>query len=293
LRIQKVGMIVEGTIKDDTWNEKGYQGLLEIGEMFDVSVHYKENVKTKEETIAAVKDFAKDGVNLIFGHSNIYGQSFTELSSEFSNVHFVYFNGGYFEENVTSLNLNSQAMGFFAGMVASEMTGTKKVGIIAAYEWQPEIEGFFEGVKYQKADTKVHIDFVNDWNNDGDAQKVYEAMRNEDVDVFYPAGKPFSEEIIERASSDDIYTVGYLTDQSDHEEPTVLTSTIQHVHKLYVYAAEQFNKDSLEGGIMSFGFQDEIITLGEFSPNVPKSIQMKVERQVDKYIKTNLLPHEQ
>lgn len=293
LHIQKVGMLVEGSVNDNSWNEKGFQGLLGVGKKYDVSVYYKERVKTKQETLEAVKKLTQDGVNLIFGHSNIYGQYFSEVAREYPDVHFVYFNGGYFDENVTSLNLNSQAMGFFAGMVAGEMTETNEVGIIAAYEWQPEIEGFFEGVKYQKSEVKVHIDFINDWNNKDSEQQVYELMQEINVDVFYPASELFSSEFVEMASQDGLYTVGYLTDQSEENQDTVLTSTIQHVNKLYDYAAEQFNQQSLEGGIVSFGFQDDIITLGEFSPNVPKALQKKIQRQVDKYIETNLLPHEQ
>lgn len=292
LHIQKVGMIVEGTINANPWNEKGFQGLLAIGKDFDVSVYFKENIQTQEETLETVKKFVNDGVNLIFGHSNIYGKYFSEIAQEYPNVHFVYFNGGYFDDNLTSLNLNSQAMGFFSGMVASEMTQTNEVGIIASYEWQPEIEGFFEGAKYQNSNTRVHIDFVNDWSNKDNEQKVYETMRDKNVDVFYPAGESFSLGIVESAKKDGRYTVGYLTDQFD-DEGTVLMSMIQHIDKLYISAAEEFNKQSLEGGIISFGFQDDIITLGEFSPSIPKSLQIKIQRQVNKFIETNLLPHEQ
>lgn len=292
LHIQKVGMLIDGTISDNPWNEKGFQGLLAIGQNFDVGVYYKEDIYTKQETLDAVRRFTKDGVNLIFGHSSVYGKYFSEIAKAYPNVHFVYFNGGYFDDNITSLNLNSQAMGFFAGMVAGEMTQTNEVGIIAAYEWQPEIEGFFEGVKYQNDDTKVQIDFLNEWNDEKNAKQVYEMMREKNVDIFYPAGESFSAEVVENANEDGIHTVGYLTDQFD-EESLVLMSMVQHVNKLYIYAAEQFNKQSLEGGITSFGFQEEIVTLGEFSSQVPKSLQRKIERQVENFIETNLLPHQQ
>ncbi len=292
LHIQKVGMLIDGSISDNPWNEKGFQGLLAIGKEFDVGVYYREDIHTKQETLDAVNKFINDGVNLVFGHSNIYGKYFSEIAKEYPNVHFVYFNGGYFDENVTSLNLNSQAMGFFAGMVAGEMTQTNDVGIIAAYEWQPEIEGFFEGVKYQKEDTKVHIDFLNEWNDEESAKQIYEKMKGKNVDIFYPAGESFSKEIVDNTNEDGGYTVGYLTDQFD-EESSVLMSMVQHVNKLYIYAAEQFNTQSLEGGITSFGFQDGIVTLGEFNSEVPKTLQLKIRRQVDKFIETNLLPHQQ
>ena len=295
LHIQKVGMLVDGMVSDNPWNEQGFQGLLAIGEEFDVGVYYRENIQTKEDTVEAVSRFAKDGVNLIFGHSNIYGKFFSEIAKDYPHVHFVYFNGGYFDENLSSLNLNSQAMGFFTGMVAGEMTQTKQVGIIAAYEWQPEIEGFFEGVRYQTDDTKVQIDFLNEWNDEKNIAQIYEKMREKNVDIFYPAGESFSAdlvEIIENEQDDHMHIVGYLTDHFD-EDSSILMTMIQHIDKLYMYAAEQFNTESLEGGITSFGFQDGIVTLGEFSSEVPKMLQMKIGRQAEKFIETNLLPHQQ
>src|SRR5690625_2373891 len=295
LHIQKVGMLVDGMVSDNPWNEQGFQGLLAIGEEFDVGVYYRENIQTKEDVVEAVSKFAKDGVNLIFGHSNIYGEYFSDIVKDYPHVHFVYFNGGYFDENLSSLNLNSQAMGFFAGMVAGEMTRTKQVSIIAAYEWQPEIEGFFEGVKYQQDDTKVQIAFLNEWNDEKNTKQIYEQMREKNVDIFYPAGESFSTELIEIVESEigeSVYAVGYLTDSID-EEGSILMNMVQHVDKLYTYAAEQFNTESLEGGITSFGFQDGIVTLGEFNAKVPKTLQLKIKRQIDRFIETNLLPHQQ
>src|SRR5690625_3445017 len=71
LHINKVGMIVEGSI-DEEWNQKGYKGLEAIKDKYDVNVLYEENVKTENETMAAVDQLVHDGANLIFGRSINY-----------------------------------------------------------------------------------------------------------------------------------------------------------------------------------------------------------------------------
>src|SRR5690625_6130500 len=107
LHINKVGMIVEGSI-DEEWNQKGYKGLEAIKDKYDVNVLYEENVKTENETMAAVDQLVHDGANLIFGHSNHYGRFFVDLAEEYPDVHFVYFNGGYFnDQDRKSTRLNS------------------------------------------------------------------------------------------------------------------------------------------------------------------------------------------
>lgn len=290
--IQNVGMLIDSTIEGQAWGEKGYDGLMGIEETYDVNVFYEENVVTKQDIVRAVDEFVLDGVNLIFGHSSIYGRHFAEIADDYPDVHFVYFNGGYFAENVTSYNFNAHAMGFFAGMIAGKMTTANQVGIVAAYEWQPEIEGFFEGVNYQNPASDIRMDIINDWNDTKSAVEIYESMKNDDVDVFYPTGDMFSRRIIQAASNDNLYSVGYVEDQSEIGGELVLTSTIQHVDKLYELAAEQFNNGDLTGTVKAFDFQDEAITLGEFSPEIPDDFQKDINEAVQAYMETGLLPNE-
>ncbi|MGP4106671.1 BMP family ABC transporter substrate-binding protein [Virgibacillus sp. L01] len=292
--LQKAGMLVETSIHDQPWNKKGYQGLLEIEEEFNVDVYFKEGVQTEQEIAKAVDELVNQGVNLIFGHSSTYGKYFKDISTAYPDVHFVYFNGGEFGEDLTSLNFNSHAMGFFGGMIAARMTETGNVGVVGAFEWQPEIEGFYEGAKYQNPEVEVHLNYVNSWNNNTDiALKKYEQMQSNNVDVFYPTGDTFSASIIKRASEDGLYAIGYVTDQSDIAEETVLTSTLQHVEKLYVLTAEKFNEGELRGGVLTFDFKDEVISLGKYNPDVPEEFKDKMNEAVEEYKETGLLPNEQ
>ncbi|HAM79851.1 MAG TPA: BMP family ABC transporter substrate-binding protein [Ornithinibacillus sp.] len=290
--LYKAGMIVEGSIDDNPWNSKGSDGLLAVKKKFKVEIEVIENVKTEEEISKAVSELVNNGVNLIFGHSSTYGESFYELSRNFKDIHFVYFNGNYYNSNLTSMTFNSNAMGFFAGMLASEMSSTNEVGIIAAYQWQPEIEGFYEGVKYQNPNTNVNMEFIYDWNDKEVAINAYQKMKAKGVDVFYPAGDAFNEDIIKQASIDNLYAIGFVTDQFKVEPNTVLTSTVQHVDQLYLLAADMFNKGKLQGQIMSFDFKDDYITLGEYSPNVPKYFQTKLNESIEHYQETGLLPNQ-
>ncbi|WP_377558869.1 BMP family ABC transporter substrate-binding protein [Ornithinibacillus salinisoli] len=290
--LQKVGLLLEGEIDDQSWGEKGYQGLLSIKEEYDVDVEYKEEVLTEQEVKDTVKEFVRDGVNLIFGHSSNYGKTFFEISNEYPDVHFVYFNGTYYNDNVTSLTFNSHAMGFFAGMLASEMSQTNQVGIIAAYQWQPEIEGFYEGVKYQNPTTDVQMSFIYDWNDYQIALEMYENMKEQNVDVFYPAGDAFSEQVIKRASDDGLYAIGFVSDQYEIDPNTVLTSTVQHVDRLYNVTAEKFSKGELEGDIQTFDFKDDYITMGEFSPEVSEEFQDALNNAIEQYIDSGFLPNQ-
>ncbi|KGX92681.1 transcriptional regulator [Pontibacillus halophilus JSM 076056 = DSM 19796] len=291
-QVHKVGMLVENTIHDQVWGQKGYKGLLDIKEELGVDVYFKERVRTDEEVRKAVQEFADKGVNLIFGHSATFGPYFEQLQEAYPDVRFVYFNGNQQGEQMTSLTFEGHAMGFFGGMVAGEMTESNQIGVIAAYEWQPEVEGFYEGVKHQNPEAEVNIQYVHSWEDQERALMLHDRMTKDGTDVFYPAGDGFNVPVIERIKHEGQYAIGYVSDQANLGKSTVLTSTIQHVDRLYLLAAKRYDEGELPTGILTFDFEDEVISLGTFSPVVPKAFTKEITNSIERYRDTGALPNE-
>jgi len=290
--LQNVGMLFETTTDNNPWSNIGYESLLEIEKEFNTDVFYHEDIRTEKEVILAVDEFVKDGVNLVIGHGNFYGDYFVDITETYPDVHFVYTNGAIYNRSVTSLNFNSHAMGFFGGMVAGEMTESKEVGVIAAYSWQPELEGFYEGVKYQQPSANIHMDFVNDWNNEEEALEIYDNLKKSGVDVIYPVGNGFSKAVIQAAAADNIYSIGYIADQHELAPESVLTSTIQHVDDVYMDIAKEYNKGDMVGDTRIFDFQDDLISLGTFNEVIPEDFEREMMEAIEEYKETDLLPNE-
>ncbi|MGJ7919579.1 BMP family ABC transporter substrate-binding protein [Neobacillus sp. LXY-4] len=289
-KLNKVGLLVPETINDQVWGTKGYKGMLKIQSKFDVDVFYKEGMNSKNLVERAVEEFDQKDVNLIFGHGNEYAEYFNELADQYPHIHFVSFNGDAKQKNTTSLNFSSYAMGFFGGMVAGHMTKTNKLGVIAAYEWQPEVEGFYDGVLYENKDASVTISYVGHWDDDQRALKLLDLMVKDKTDVIYPAGDGYNVPLIEKIKENNIYAIGYISDQSDLGESTVLTSTVQHVDKLYEMVAQQFVDGKLTSGNAYFDFQDGVISLGKFSRLVDSKFKEKLNADIETYIETGKLP---
>jgi transcriptional activator of comK gene len=289
---QKVGLLVPDTVSDQVWGTKGYKGLLRIQTEYDLDVYYKEGIHTDSSIKKAVEDFHKDGVTLIFGHGSEYAQTFNSISSDYPNIHFVCFNSEAQGENVTSLNFEANAMGFFGGMVAGHMSKTNNIGIIAAFEWQPEVDGFFEGVLHENPDARVWIDYTQDWDDPDKALAILDNMIEQEVDVVYPAGDGFNVPIINSLKEKGLYAVGFVSDQSDLGENTVITSTVQHVPALYELVARRHFTGELDSGNLYFDFKDDVISLGKFSPLVSKEYQENIHNQIEEYKNSGLLPNE-
>ncbi|MEW8970263.1 MAG: BMP family ABC transporter substrate-binding protein [Mesobacillus sp.] len=291
-KVEKVGLLVPETINDQVWGTKGYRGLLQIQSSLGVDVFFKEGMNSQKVVEDAVREFDRQGVNLIYGHGNEYAAYFNKISSEYPDIHFISFNGDAREGNTTSLNFKAYAMGFFGGMVASYMSETGRVGIIAAYEWQPEVEGFYDGAMFENKDMKVDIRLVGHWDDEKKALDVLDDVLAEGADVIYPAGDGYNVPVIERVKDRGLYVIGYISDQSDFGESTVLTSTVQHVDDLYELTAEKYNNGELKSGNLSFDFQDGVISLGKFSPQVDSNFRERIGTYINTYKETGKLPNQ-
>lgn len=290
--LDKVGVLLPHPVDDQGWNSKGYQGILRVQSSLDVEVLMKEDVRSKPDIEETVLSFVEDGAGLIIGHSHLYADVFMDLKDQFQDIHFVSFNGEVEGDNITSLHFDGYAMGYFAGVLAGEMSETGVTAVIAAFPFQPEVDGFAAGVVYQNPDNTVEIKYVNSWSDSEKAIEFFDAMKAEGADVFYPAGDGYHVEVVEEVKREGLYAIGYVGDQSDLGESTILTSTVQEVEKLYEYVAEAFNSGELETGNKYFDFADGVITLGGFSQDVSEETQVWLKDMVDHYIETGELPHQ-
>ena len=291
--LHKVGLLVPETINDQVWGTKGYKGMLLIQSHFDVDVYYKEWMNSKVLTEKAVEEFSHKGINLIFGHGSEYAEYFNEIAPKFPNIHFVSFNGNATAKNTTSLKFEGYAMGFFGGMTAAHATKTNKIGILATYKWQPEIKGFIDGAKYENPNVHVFRQYVGNWDDTDRALNLLDKLIGQGTDVVYPAGDRYSVPVIQKLKEKGLFAIGYVSDQSVLGKDTVLTSTVQHVDKLYAAAAKRFAEGKLPPGNMYFDFQDGVISMGKWSPVVDKSFRKRINREIEIYTKTGKLPNQQ
>jgi transcriptional activator of comK gene len=289
--LENVGLLVPETINDGVWGTKGYKGLLSIQSDHEVDVFYKESMINDTSIEQAIQEYKKDDVNLIFGHGSEYANIFNELSNEFPDIRFISFNGNAQEKNTTSLKFNGYAMGFFGGMTAAHHTETNKIGVIAAFDWQPEVEGFVDGAKHQNKEVEVVVEYTKDWNDKESALDRLTSLLREDTDVVYPAGDGYNVAVIEELKERGLFAIGYVSDQSDLGESTVLTSTVQHADKLYGVVADKFSEGELPSGNLEFDFKDGVISLGKFSPLISDDFKTAMNQHVKQYIDTGKLPN--
>ncbi|WP_414051149.1 BMP family ABC transporter substrate-binding protein [Macrococcus animalis] len=288
--INSVGFIFPDSIHDQTWSTEGYKAMLDIVQEYDTNFYIQENIDTDDKTRVILNQLMQRDVSIVYGQGSQYEKLFNEYAVKYPKVHFVFTNGKSEHKNVTALNIEAYSMGFFAGYLASHESKTHNVGVIGAFDYQPEIIGFRDGAHFENDRTVVQATFVKTWGYHSDATLITKKMIENDVDIFYPAADGINTEVMGVVKDYDRKAIGYISDQS-YLGDYVIASTIQDISKLYQDIAKDYSEGRLVGGTKYFGMRDDVTGVKSFSPLVTSETEEKMNQIMEDYIIKDVLPN--
>lgn len=288
--IKSVGFIFPDSIHDQTWGTEGYKAVLDIVQQYDTNFYIQENINTDKETRVVLNQLIQRDVSIIYGQGSEYEKVFNEYAAKYPDIHFVFMNGKSLHKNVTALNIEAYSMGFFAGYLASRESKTHQVGVIGAFDYQPEIKGFMEGARFENRNTVIQASFVKTWGYHSDAGLIAKKMIENKVDIFYPAADGINNDVMSIVKEYNRKAIGFITDQS-YLGDFVIASTMHDISKLYQDIARDYTKGVLTGGTKYYGMQDDIAALKMNAPMVDAKTETKIKSLIDNYKATNRLPN--
>lgn len=288
--INSVGYLSKESIHDQTWGTEGYKGILNIIQTHDANFFIQENLKTDRAVMDTIRQFAERDVNIIYGQGSEFEAVFNQAAVKYPKMHFVFLNGESRAKNVSSLNIEGYAMGFFGGMLAAHESKTKVLGIVGAFRGQPEIDGFIDGAYYEDKSIKVKSKYVNTWGYNRDAQTyTIELIDKEHADVIYPAADGTNRDVMEVVKARNKKAIGYISDQS-YLGDFVIGSTTQNISKLYSDIADDYYEQRLKGGNKKYGMNNNITNL-EISKAVDEVYAKALESDIQRFKVTGILPN--
>ncbi|MDJ1109078.1 BMP family ABC transporter substrate-binding protein [Macrococcus caseolyticus] len=288
--IRSVAYLSKESVHDQTWGTEGYKGLLNIIQTYDANFFIQENLKSDKAVMDTIRQFAERDVNIIYGQSSEFESVFNLAAVKYPKMHFVFLNGESRAKNVSSLNIEGYAMGFFGGMLAAHESKTKVLGIVGAFKGQPEIDGFIDGAHYEEKSAKVRTKYIKTWGYNGDAQAcTIGLIDKEHADVIYPAADGTNRDVMKIVKARNKKAIGYISDQS-YLGDFVIGSTTQNISKLYLDIADDYYEQRLKGGTQKYGMKNNITDL-KISKSVDEVYVKKLKSDIQRFKVTGILPN--
>ncbi|GGA98936.1 BMP family ABC transporter substrate-binding protein [Macrococcus hajekii] len=286
-----IGFLFPDSMYDQTWGTEGYKGMLNIVQAYDTAFFYEQNINNDDKIRTAVKRMADRNVQVLFGQGKEFSDAFNRIASQYPHIHFVVFNGESKADNVTIVKIDAYSVGFFGGMTAAHASKTHHIGLIGAFDTQPETNGFKDGARFIDPDIHIHESYLNTFGYDSRGPDIAENfVQQEKVDVLFPAADGINADTMSYARDNNINVIGYISDQRNYG-PQVLMSTEIKIADAYLKVADLYTEGQLKGKTIRWGIKEDLLGIGKVSQRLDEDFRQRLNQGVEHYKETNRLPN--
>lgn len=206
-------------------------------------------------------------------------QAIEEVAPDFPDVEFVLLDARIADEqpNVQELFFRENESSYLAGIVASSMTETDKVGFLGALK-QDVIDrylvGYYHGVKSVDPAVQVCFAYVGALNDPALGKQFATTMYGQGVDIIHAATAGTQLGIYQAAEEQEKYLISADVDVRPLAPNFGLTATGPDFASAASIAVENFVAGELEPGLQVYGLEDGAVRILPFNDElVPAEVQ--------------------
>jgi basic membrane protein A len=224
---KKVAVLFPGVVTDQSWNQFGYEGLVEAKDECGVEIAYSENV-TQDMQIETIRNYVAEGYTMIIGHGGEYEDAIATVAEQNPDIQFGVTDGTARTSNMSASRLSFRQMGYLAGILACNMTQSNHVAYVVGEMVGGTDEGkdgYERGIATCGKDIEVDYIATGDWADVAMAREAGLTLISEGVDVLWHMLDTADAGLISAAEDKGVWAIGLYRDSSYLGPNVVLGST--------------------------------------------------------------------
>jgi basic membrane protein A len=184
----KVALLDFGPVGDHGWTFEGHAGAAKMAKKLQyVSLSERESASGPNAT-QILREYAENGTELIFCHSESFGEAIQEVAPAYPNVTFMWCGGREkLAPNVGTYYERIYQAEYLAGMVAGRMTKTDKIAAvepIADPQVVMAINAFARGMASVNPQARLIVKWVGSWYDPQKEKQLAFELIEEGCDVI-------------------------------------------------------------------------------------------------------------
>jgi len=293
----KIGLVTDvGKVNDGTFNQYAYEGAKKAADESKVDIKYIETTSS-DDYMKNIETFANEGYNHIVTVGFMMGDTTKAAAVKYPKINFSIVDYAYDPSipNVQGLVFREDQAGFMAGVLASQVSKSKKVGIVAGMEIPPVKKfrnGYEAGVKYACPECSIIGVYIDSFTDPARGKAAAESQIAEGADVIFGAGGPTGSGGILGAAQQGAWVIGvdqdeYLTTFKKGAEKgsdKLLSSAMKRVDVAVYTSVLETIKGSFKGGTQVFDAKVSGVGLAPFH-DAEKAISAEVKAKLDETYK--------
>ena len=294
----RVGLITPGSVADAAWNSGAYTGLHTIRDSLGAKVSHVE-ARTPGEQEEALRTYAAQGYNLVFGHGFEFQGPAERIGAEYPKTIFVVTSGERVSAtgNVVPMVFGIEQATYLAGMIAGGMTRSNRIGFIGGIELPPikrGYEGWLNGARAVNPSVDSRLAYLNTFDDAAAGREAALAMIRLGVDMLHHNADQAALGLFQAVKeSSGVFAFGANLDQSALAPDRVLGSVVIDLPKAFLAIAREVESGNFTPKVETFGLSGGVM---RYDPNpgmaerVPAALAARVKAASDSIIAGTLKP---
>ncbi|HXE58813.1 MAG TPA: BMP family protein [Gemmatimonadales bacterium] len=282
-----MGLVTPGSIADAAWNAGAYTGLEWIRDSLGAAVSHVE-ARTPSEQEEALRAYAAQGYDLVFGHGFEFQGAAERVSAEYPATAFVVTSGTRVQGNVSPLVFRIQEGTYLAGMVAGGMTRSNIIGFVGGIELPPiraGYEGWVGGARAVNPRVDSRVTYLNTFDDAAAGREAALALIRLGADMLHHNADAAALGLFQAArETPGVYVFGANADQTRLAPERVLGSVVIDLPRALLSVAREAKAGGYRPRVQSFGLASGVIRY-ESNPGldtlVPDSLRRRVRAAAD------------
>ncbi len=288
----RVALILPSTTKDASFSQAMYDALVKVQDEMGkdkFEIAYSESMFKLPDAVAAIRDYASQGYNLVIAHGSQYGSSLAEIAPEFPTTAFAWgttINTFQSEgvNNIFAYSATAEVGGYVMGYAGAMMSKSKKVGICGPVETGDNrnyVIGVQQGVKDADLGVTANTIWTGSYSDVTAMATCAQTHIQDGADVLYGSSQS-STGAIAAAQENKVYWFGHQNDNIPLAPEVVVASQVYDfvptikdmvtTIKAGVYGGKVYILTFQNGGLV-MKFNDGIDIPAEVKAKAPELIE--------------------
>lgn len=227
----KIALILPGKIDDVSFNQAMYEGMVKVKEELgdQIEFTFTEEVYEVSDIEPALRDYASEGYDLVFGHGFQFMEPIIKVGAEFPDTKFALGTGYKTLPNTCVYDVHLQDGGYIMGTIAGLLTKSNKIGVVGGADVS-EIYRGHEAFKYAAKQVNPNVEiqelYTGDWRDAAKAKEGAISMYDSGVDIIWHSGDGIGLGVVQAAKEKDAICLGNVSDQNILAPDNVLSGIV-------------------------------------------------------------------
>jgi basic membrane protein A len=248
----KVALVLPGKKDDVSFNQAMYVGVQSYADAHKDSIDLQvvEEVYEVADIEPALRDFADQGYDVIFGHGFQFMEPIVSVAAQYPNSSFLLGTGYKSLDNSGVYDVHLQSGGYLMGVIAALATRTGKIGVIGGVDVS-EIYRGHEAFKYAARQINPRIEiqeiYTGDWTDTAAAKEAAVGMYESGVDIIWHSGDGIGLGVVQAAQEKDAMCLGNVADQNPLAPNNVMSGVVYEWKTVIARIFDDINNGAFRG----------------------------------------------